>query len=409
MRRWLRQSAWGFWLVGASWACAGEPASGIDRPIELKDGDRVVLLGSTLIERDGESGYLETRIARRNPGRSIVVRNLGWSGDTVDGVSWSVGNPPANGFRQLVEHVLALKPTVIVLGYGSNESFASAAGLPAFAAGLDRLWTALAPAGARMVVLTPPRQENLGPPLPDPTGHNLDLARYGDFLRAEAARRGATGVDLFPSLVDPGLGDPLRPLTTNGLHFTPEGYRVVAARIAPALVGPEPRRWEVTIRGDQAEASGSTISDLARRPTGVQFRTLDTLLPEPTAMPGRLLRVTGLVPGSYQLRVDGAAVRTADAAEWQAGLMVGDGPEFDQMDALRGRIKAKNLFYFHRWRPQNQTYLFGFRKHEQGQNAAEIAAFDPLIAAEEAEIARLSRPVPHTYELTRIPDGEVPR
>ena len=35
--------------------------------------------------------------------------------------------------------------------------------------------------------------------------------------------------------------------------------------------------------------------------------------------------------------------------------------------------------YFYRWRPQNEIYLFGFRKHEQGNNAgSEIPLFDPL-------------------------------
>ena len=48
---------------------------------------------------------------------------------------------------------------------------------------------------------------------------------------------------------------------------------------------------------------------------------------------------------------------------------------------------AKNQLFFHRWRPQNETYLFGFRKHEQGKNAAEVAAFDPLVAAAEAELS----------------------
>ena len=46
----------------------------------------------------------------------------------------------------------------------------------------------------------------------------------------------------------------------------------------------------------------------------------------------------------------------------------------------------KNRLYFHRWRPENETYIFGFRKKEQGQNAVEIPQFDPLVAAKEAEI-----------------------
>lgn len=52
-------------------------------------------------------------------------------------------------------------------------------------------------------------------------------------------------------------------------------------------------------------------------------------------------------------------------------------------------IIKKNKLFFYRWRPQNETYLFGFRKHEQGQNAKEVFQFDPLIAAEEKKIAEL--------------------
>jgi len=75
------------------------------------------------------------------------------------------------------------------------------------------------------------------------------------------------------------------------------------------------------------------------------------------------------------------------------------GPEFDQVEKLRQTIIEKNRLYFHRWRPQNETYLFGFRKHEQGQNAREIPQFDPIIEKLEKEIAKLRVPVPHTYEI----------
>ncbi len=55
-----------------------------------------------------------------------------------------------------------------------------------------------------------------------------------------------------------------------------------------------------------------------------------------------------------------------------------------------------------RWRPQNETYLYGFRKHEQGQNAREIPEFDPLIVQLEKKIAQLRVPVTHQYELLAI-------
>ena len=57
------------------------------------------------------------------------------------------------------------------------------------------------------------------------------------------------------------------------------------------------------------------------------------------------------------------------------------GPDFEQAEALRALIVAKNRLYFHRWRPQNETYLFGFRKHEQGQNAVEIPSATRVVCS----------------------------
>ena len=60
-------------------------------------------------------------------------------------------------------------------------------------------------------------------------------------------------------------------------------------------------------------------------------------------------------------------------------------------EPLRQAVIAKNELFFHRWRPQNETYLFGFRKHEQGKNAKEVAEFDPLVAKAEEEIERIRK------------------
>lgn len=54
--------------------------------------------------------------------------------------------------------------------------------------------------------------------------------------------------------------------------------------------------------------------------------------------------------------------------------------------SLKETIIAKNRLFFQRWRPQNEIYLFGSRKHEQGKNGAEIPTFDPLIAEKETLI-----------------------
>ena len=56
---------------------------------------------------------------------------------------------------------------------------------------------------------------------------------------------------------------------------------------------------------------------------------------------------------------------------------------------LQEAIVRKNQLFFYRWRPANYTYLFGFRKREQGNNAKEIPEFDPLIATAEKHIDEL--------------------
>jgi hypothetical protein len=113
-------------------------------------------------------------------------------------------------------------------------------------------------------------------------------------------------------------------------------------------------------------------------------------------------------PGAYDLRIDGIPIAHIDAAVGESRLTVKvqKGPEIDQVEKLRALINRKNELYFHRWRPQNETYLFGFRKHEQGNNAVEIPQLDPLIAELEAEINVLKKPVKHTYEIIREERGK---
>jgi hypothetical protein len=147
--------------------------------------------------------------------------------------------------------------------------------------------------------------------------------------------------------------------------------------------------------------------------------------------PDSAVSVTGLKPGKYELTIDGHPAPTMnferyfghpgpirgsfvhDADEWMRGkntpfgfMAILDGPSLDQAEKLRQTIIAKNELYFHRWRPANVTYLFGFRKYEQGQNAREIPQFDPLIAEKEKEIAELRKPREHVYQLVPAKDGK---
>ncbi len=365
--------------------------------------DRVVLVGDALIERDARYGWLETRLTLDNAAKNLTFRNLGWSGDTVAGLSRAGFDPPEAGFRQLVDQIKAASPTVIVFGYGMADSFEGKAGLDHFIKGYERLLDAVAPTKARLVVLSPIAHEDHGPPLPDPAPHNRMLELYTQAVGSIARRRGAFYVDLFtPTRVK-------RPrwLTDNGIHFTEKGYQVMADLVAGALEG-RPGSVapfvEITQGGKATTSDHLQVRSLHVEPGRIRFTLIRGLPGEP---PPRVA-VAGLKPGRYRLAVEGRVVADGSAETWAGGILVEAGPDHDQIERLRTRIQRKNVLFFDRWRPQNITYLFGFRKHEQGNNAVEIPRFDPLIADAEREIQALSGLVPRVYEL-KLGDEEQSR
>src|SRR5437016_4357132 len=111
-------------------------------PFELRDGDRIVLIGDTLIEREQTFGYLELALTARFPDRNVTFRNIGWSADTPAGDSrfglslLQAGlEPPDEGWKQLREQIRQLKPTVVILGYGMASALESRVdGVPKFTA-----------------------------------------------------------------------------------------------------------------------------------------------------------------------------------------------------------------------------------------------------------------------------------
>ena len=380
-------------------------------PFQLLDGDRVVFLGDTLIERAQTYDYGETQLTARYPDRHITFRNLGWSADTVFGDSRAGFGTVNDGYEQLKQRVFEQQPTVIVLGYGGAVSSGGKAGLPAFEAGLRRLLSTLDETQATIVFLGPIQQEDLGRPLPRAEAFNQNRVLYGQAIQKIAEERHAPFVDLY-SLLGVGTDDkPMRPYTDNGVHLTAYGYWQSALALDRGL-GWKAADWKISLKvGSQAADSASPgiqVTGLRSAAGNIEFTVLDPVLPtarSPVAakdfQSGRTLLVDGLPAGTYQLRVDGQVVATGTAAQWKSGVSLNAGPEFDQVEELRNAILEKNQLFFHRWRPQNETYLFGFRKHEQGNNAKEIPMFDPLILSAEQAIAKLRQPLPHRYQLER--------
>ena len=385
---------------------------------DLRDGDRVVLVGDTLIERERTFGYLEFLLTTHFPERHVTFRNLGWSADTPEGqsrVGFDHSKPPAFWFGQLTNSIALLKPTVVFLGYGMANSFAGEAGLPKFTADLNRLMDAIQKnAGGteiRWALFSPVPHEKLPAPMPDPAAHNTQLAAYAKGIRDIAVARRAHFIDLFTGLNQAGLMPPPPPVTDNGIHLNEYGYRRAVTTMTSGLNWP-PHIWRVGLLPDgrtREGSDGAKFSAAARTETNARVVVQPLELPAPpwpagqrprfVGTPSSRLQLQDLKPGNYDLKIDGQILKSAAATNFHAGVTIDRGPQFDQAAELLQVIRKKNELFFHRWRPQNNTYLFLFRKHEQGNNAKEIPQFDPLIEAEEKRIAELRQPRAHTFEV----------
>lgn len=389
---------------------------------ELLDGDRVVFLGDTFVERMQSTDYIETMLTTQFPNRKIVFRNLGWSGDNVFGTSRAVFGSVADGFRRLENDVKLTNPTLIVLSYGRNESFNGKEYLPTFLSGLETLVEVLSTTGAEIAFLSPTLMENLGPPLPSPDQQNELITFYSDAIRKYAEASGRHFIDNLKPLGEATVSKTSVPairdrLTDNGIHFTDYGYWRTAPSFAKKF-GASPSRCEFSF--DAAEQTfstvGTTLHSISFDGNSMAFSAIDdnvSFSPAPSETPrgGRMMaihdvvKVTGLAAGKYGLKINGKPTVMALAEQWNAGVLINRGKYLSQVEDLRAKIKRKNEMFFHRYRPQNETYLFLFRKHEQGNNAVEIPKFDPIVEALEREIDTLKKPKIVEYELELIPES----
>tara|TARA_A100001015_G_C14935646_1_gene690312 strand:+ start:157 stop:1176 length:1020 start_codon:yes stop_codon:yes gene_type:complete len=293
----------------------------------LHTGDRVALVGGGLIERARLNGYFESALTLgAGPKVSgLKFRNLGWSGDTVFNDARSYFGKPKEGRDRLKKIIAEWKPSVVLLNYGAEVALSS-----------GRAWTDESTVSKRSAGSW---DESVA----------VFLEGYGQML--EEIRKGA-GDDLREIVVVApppfeNLGSPLPDHLENNRRL---------ARIRGALQT-FAKKWNVHF----VDLFGAMGGDKLKKEASTKAFTHD-----------------GLHFTKHGYR------------ELASQLALSLGYEAIQSDTrtenLRKGIIEKNRLFFHRWRPANETYLYLFRKHEQGNNAKEIPQFDPIIEEREKEI-----------------------
>jgi lysophospholipase L1-like esterase len=401
-----------------------------DKPkVEFQDGDRIAFIGNEFFEREADCGYIETALTTRFSDKNLTFRNLGYSGDTVRADArnlcsgWATFGPADQGFDRLKNLVEHIKPTVVFVAYGMNESFEGLKGVGTFEQGLNRMLDMVSASGAsgmRIVLISPIRHEDLGRPLPDPTEHNKNIVLYTSAIEKVARERRCAFINLFEALGDGTKDEFHTPFTSDGIHLTAYGYWRTAMVLEHAM-GYGPRGWSIDLEarpGAKPKAQGAKMLSVEWGPENslsLGWKLVGATLPIAPAPPDspkalreegilpdqqHVVRLTGLPAGkTYVLKFEDQTV-TATGREWAKGIQVFPREEFNQVERLRACIVAKNFDFFNFWRPDNDTYIFGYRKHEQGRNAVEIPRFEPLVEQKEARIAEFRVPLRHTYLLT---------
>ncbi len=357
---------------------------------DLLDGDRVVFIGDGLFENALDHGHLEYALTTSWPDRRVTFRNIGWSGDTPAGISRDHFTNPPTPYEHLIEQIKSTKPTVAFIGYGAHMAFEPTTALEQFNSEMAALMDTLDALQARVVLLTPAPQEAISSPAPTVAQHNTQLAQTAEAIKELAQARDYLVVDLFSDLL-PYAEDPSIQIADNGFRLNDHGYKLAGKVLHDQLTGSS---YDFMLEVDLHKATHSpAISNLQASKKEVSFVVQPAVLPALYPMPEgtQPIKISGLRRGHYTIWVDNKEVASVTAAELANPVLI-DSPLAQQALDLQELIIKKNKTFFHQYRPQNETYLVGFREYEQGQNARELALLDPLIGQVENEIGRLRIP-----------------
>jgi len=382
-------------------------------PLEFRQGDRVLFVGDRLMAGEAVWGYLETRLTCQFPECDVVFRHLFETGDSPlvqPGTVIDGDGAGADWLEPVLARAAAFKPTVVVVGYGTEASQAGEAGLARFTTAYARLLDGLAALDAgvtlRWVLLSPISAEDLHAAPPPQQQESSAAEPYARALLDLATQRNAEFVNLYGWSLAEGRfareraekhGEPLRILADADLDLNPYGYWRMTLVVEQALRWPY-NTWRFGLMPDQSLRDGgfgARLLDRSRTDTQARVVLIEDRLPTPNppgpverlsgAKPHCYIQLPGLRTGTYALRVDSQPILEGTEAEWARYEIIAQGPSWDQAEALRRAIVEKNDLA---------------RRADLAQ-PAEAASYQARIAELEQTIAQLRRPVQRTYEVVR--------
>jgi len=397
----------GLLLIGLLYSCQQEKNStGL---LQTKDVQRMVLVGGSLVSSMEDYGFFERSILQHYPAKQVSLRNIGWPADDVYGLarsqfgsaqntrSWQ---PPSAekgfGSKVLMQHIEEAKPTTLLIAYGTEVAFAeSEADFTLFTSGYGRLLDFAEEQGAKLILLSPPKQEVAFSTKEVCETRNDWLGKATNFIKETAETRGHIYIDLYEGLVT----DPAQHrYTHNGIQLNQAGYEKMNDLLLEQLKIKDTKGFKLVLDETAKIVSNTNceVSDWIQTVNGVSFNlTADKMLSV-----GEIQS-----KGPIAIFVNGALYSKNQDTLSTISLTY----DSIRQDRLLATIKEKNRLHRYRLRPLNEAYIYLFRRHEMGHLAYEMDMLKDLVAEKEREIQRLVTSQTHDIEIELIRDWQPPK
>jgi lysophospholipase L1-like esterase len=416
------------WLVCT--ALLAVTAFAADNNFYLHAGDTVVFYGDSITDQRLYTMVTELYAVTRYPRMGVHFVHSGWGGDEVSGG----GGGPID--LRLQRDVFAYKPTVMTIMLGMNDGkYANhqASDDDVYYNGYRHIVDQVKDAvkGIRITAIEPSPYDEATRPITilAPTGYNAVLVNYGKWIRRFAQESGLKVADLNTGVV--------QMLAKASATDAATAQKIIPDRVHPALGGhmimaeqllkswnARPIVSSVEIDGASGKVKHTAFADVTNvtATPALSWTELDESLPLPfadilsqldenhtialaiqssditKALNDETLRVTGLAPRQYVLKIDGESVGTFSNTALAEGIDLASmetpmsRQAFEVYKLTVERLDIHNT----RWRTIQVPLADVDVPHLQPA----LSALDDLDADVTARQHSMSQPKAHKFELT---------
>jgi lysophospholipase L1-like esterase len=394
------------------------------------------MMGDSITEQHLYSNYVEMWTVTRFPAWDLTFRNVGIGGDR------SVG-----GKTRFQRDTSPYKPTAMTVDFGMNDggyrAFEETTFRP-YMAGLQGIADQAKAAGIRVAWLTPQPLDNGDQESTALTAYNLTLERFSEGVKAIADKNDGRFVDQFHPylrvLDRARAAGPSYDRITGGdaVHPGPPGQALMAYGILKGLGFPaEVSSVEIVIdaahpRGFRVQTRNCEISVPTQSGDSWTFERTDAALPFFPAEARPILKwapileelnqynlkVSGLKPGRYSIRLGGTVVAEFSSDELDRGVNLADaalkaGPVAEQVRAVKAAVEAKNKYHHDRifrgvvLAQASIPDWLGLNLSAAEIDSRRKAAFEERMARLpelDAAVSKALEVRPHTVEVARVAD-----